>query len=124
VAQFPRYAAQRSQRARSYRSGADHIGYHADKTRDIRDGTSVITPSFGAVRRFRLRPKEGNGATIEIPLARGSVFVLGAETNQLYKHSIVKEANVNVGARYSVTLRTISTIYDPSTDTIIENGAA
>jgi alkylated DNA repair dioxygenase AlkB len=101
-----------------YAHGNDYIGYHRDKTPDWVAGTSVLTASFGAPRKFRLQPIKGKAAagqpTIEIVLQPGSIFVLGFRTNELYKHSIVKQsANVVPRPRVSVTLRSIKTRVDP-----------
>lgn len=90
-----------------YLSGNDHIGYHHDKTKDFVLGTSVCTVSFGGTRTFRLKHIVTKNV-ITIELKSGSLFVLGPETNRLYKHSIVKTAGI-CDPRISLTFRNIQT---------------
>ena len=40
-----------------YRTGADYISEHSDKTLDIIPGSSIVNVSFGAMRTMRLRTK-------------------------------------------------------------------
>jgi alkylated DNA repair dioxygenase AlkB len=89
-----------------------------DKDRDFVLGSSVLTISFGAVRRLLLK-SDDESETVE--LEHGSLFVLGPETNAPgnFKHSIVKTAQ-DVGERLSLTFRSIKTRYDPSTKEVAE----
>ena len=95
-----------------YVDGKDHIGYHTDKTRDFVRGSSVYTVSLGATRTLRLK-HISNGGTMDVPMEKGSLFMLGPKTNETYKHFIVKQsANVIKDTRISLTFRQIATRID------------
>ena len=81
--------------ANRYRNGADHIGFHHDKTRDFVLGSSVLTVSFGSTRRFELKllDEKDKKERIKLLLEHGSLFILGPLTNAQYKHSIVQETS-------------------------------
>ncbi len=95
-----------------YRTGADYIGFHHDKSKTFVPGSQVLTLSLGGTRILRLQ-KKVKGAdgvihrvTKNIRLENGSLFVLGPGTNALWKHSIVREAKV-AHRRVSLTFRAI-----------------
>jgi len=103
-----------------YTCGNDHIGYHHDKEKDFVEGARVLTISLGIPRIFRLKNVKENTIQ-EIELQPGSLFILGPETNRLWKHTIVKQSNEKVdGVRISITLRLIKTKYDPISKKLIE----
>lgn len=104
-----------------YKDGSDHIGYHHDKTRDFTPEAKVCTMSFGTARHFYLKNIE-TGEIQSIILQPGSLFVLGPETNESWKHAIPKRSpNVVPEMRISLTFRNISTTYNPTTKEIEEN---
>lgn len=74
-----------------YRSGKDFISEHADKTLDVAHDSPIVNLSFGATRVMVLRTKDRNEATRKIQridLPNNSLFILGLETNQRWKHEI------------------------------------
>jgi nicotinamidase-related amidase/alkylated DNA repair dioxygenase AlkB/glutathione S-transferase len=99
-----------------YRTGADNISDHSDKTLDIVRGSNIVNVSIGAERAMTLRTKKVskwagpksimsgltdglfNGAvqneeeaprlTQRVKMPHNSVFVLGERTNQRWLHSI------------------------------------
>ena len=110
-----------------YRGGDDYISEHADKTLDVRRGSSIVSVSFGATRQFILRPKKGLAEAtkgrardkLRIDLPHNSMFSLGWETNRAWLHSIRRDRRPastkrpdelrDTGERISLTFRTIDT---------------
>ncbi|KAK9802862.1 hypothetical protein WJX72_000042 [[Myrmecia] bisecta] len=90
-----------------YQKGKDKIGYHHDKVWDFEEGSSVCTVSLGECRRFRLK-RVGASASIGLDLSPGSLFVLGWDTNQAYRHAIMPTSQ-DVAPRVSLTYRHIAT---------------
>lgn len=91
-----------------YLDGSDYIGYHFDKTRDYVPDSSIATLSFGGKRTLRLKHTK-TGKTENIPLGASSLFVLGWDTNLVWKHSIVK-TKASCARRVSLTYRLVKTI--------------
>ncbi|KAI9511808.1 hypothetical protein F5148DRAFT_1280351 [Russula earlei] len=98
-----------------YRTGADYISEHSDKTIDVVRGSRIVNLSLGARRTMTLRTKkdattttttttaaaeqgqgQGDGdhaggmrrATQRVPLPHNSLFVMGLETNARWMHSV------------------------------------
>lgn len=122
-----------------YRSGADNISEHADKTLDIARDTAIVNLSVGSTRVMILRSKPDHpGTTAEhskkqettpkkivqkITLPPNSVFVLGWQTNRLFTHQIKADKRplsekrpderLYDGQRISITFRSIATYLSP-----------
>jgi len=95
-----------------YRTGADYISEHSDKTIDVVRGSRIVNLSLGARRTMTLRTKKdvtgneqvGDGddgdhggaatasgvqrTTQRVPLPNNSLFVMGLETNARWMHSV------------------------------------
>lgn len=99
-----------------YRTGADYISEHSDKTIDVVCGSRIVNLSLGARRTMTLRTKKdatanttgnnsnergdddggGGGAATtgaqrtkqRVPLPNNSLFVMGLETNARWMHSV------------------------------------
>lgn len=92
-----------------YRSGADYISEHSDKTIDIVRGTKIVNVSLGAQRAMTLRRKKDLCISSDAedfvgdrnnshpraprerqraPLPHNSMFVLGPATNAMWLHSV------------------------------------
>jgi alkylated DNA repair dioxygenase AlkB len=88
-----------------YRDGKDSIGWHGDREEEISQVTPIATVSLGAERRFRLRTRmKPHTIVLDGPLEHGSLFLMGPGVQQVYDHSIPKQAGVT-SARVSLTLR-------------------
>jgi hypothetical protein len=95
-----------------YRSGADYISEHSDKTIDVVRGSSIVNVSFGAQRTMTLKMKRDGGRrpdTVDdteadgdagrqhlvgrpsqkIPLPHNSIFIMGLETNRKVNYTIL-----------------------------------
>ncbi len=76
-----------------YRDGNDHIGFHRDKEAL---NTDVVSVSFGASRRFQLRPVGAKLVVANYTLSHGDTFHMKGTTKeqkgcqQLYKHRVPK----------------------------------
>eukprot|EP01111_Echinosteliopsis_oligospora_P013092 TRINITY_DN4604_c0_g1_i1.p1 TRINITY_DN4604_c0_g1~~TRINITY_DN4604_c0_g1_i1.p1 ORF type:complete len:272 (-),score=58.40 TRINITY_DN4604_c0_g1_i1:51-866(-) len=92
-----------------YKDGADNIGFHADKMKDIREGSYILDLSFGAVRDFHHRENDQDDSKYIIKLEPGSLFILGPETNSTMQHAVVETKEL-VGPRISLVMRDIKTI--------------
>ncbi|MFO0888297.1 MAG: alpha-ketoglutarate-dependent dioxygenase AlkB [Isosphaeraceae bacterium] len=80
-----------------------YIGPHHDKTRGLVVGSQIVTISLGEERIFRLTRTKSRECR-DFSAGDGAVFVTPWETNNAWKHQIVKSARRR-GRRISVTLR-------------------
>lgn len=124
-----------------YRSGADYISEHSDKTIDVVRGSRVVNVSLGAQRAMTLRLKrdrvDGEGGARrpaqKIPLPHNSMFILGLETNSKWLHAInhdkrplhlkTPEERFMNGERISLTFRNIGTFLTADEARIFGQGA-
>ncbi|KAG8215600.1 hypothetical protein J3R82DRAFT_3452 [Butyriboletus roseoflavus] len=126
-----------------YRSGADYISEHSDKTIDVVRGSKIVNVSLGAQRVMTLRLKRdgvndaGHGGvprpSQKIPLPHNSMFVLGLETNAKWLHAInhdkrpiqlkSPEEQFMNGERISLTFRHIGTFLSDDESRIYGQGA-
>ena len=91
--------------ANLYRDGSDRLGWHADDEAELGPAPVIASASFGAPRRFLLRPKRG-GASIPIVLEPGSLLVMRGSTQRNWLHSIPPTRRP-VGPRINLTFRRI-----------------
>ncbi len=80
-----------------------YIGKHRDSTKNLVEGSGILTISFGARRTFRLRPWKASGMH-DFDAGSGSVFFMPYATNQAFTHEVPLLKN-DVGRRISVTIR-------------------
>jgi len=123
-----------------YRSGADFISEHSDKTVDVVRGSRIVNVSLGARRHMTLRSKgakdqdgESKKAVQHVKLPHNSMFVLGLETNAKWQHSIKhdnrpanekdEDERYNNGERISLTFRHIGTFISKDETLIWGQGA-
>ena len=91
--------------ANLYRDGTDRLGWHADDEPELGPAPVIASASFGAPRRFLLRPKRG-GASASIVLGPGSLLVMRGATQRHWLHS-VPPTRRPVGPRINLTFRRI-----------------
>ena len=91
--------------ANLYRDGADRLGWHADDEPELGPAPVIASASFGAPRRFLLRPKR-SGASVPIVLEPGSLLVMRGTTQRHWMHS-VPPTRRPVGPRINLTFRRI-----------------
>ena len=93
--------------ANLYRDGGDRMGWHADDEPELGRSPVIASASFGAPRRFLLRPKRG-GASVPVLLEPGSLLVMRGATQRHWMHS-VPPTRRPVGPRINLTFRRILT---------------
>ena len=88
-----------------YRDGADSIGLHADDEPELGRDPVVATLSFGATRRFVLKPRRAQlGPSHALDVEHGSLLVMGGTCQRHYVHGVPREARA-AGERISLTFR-------------------
>ncbi|THH14283.1 hypothetical protein EW146_g6026 [Bondarzewia mesenterica] len=123
-----------------YRTGADYISEHSDKTVDVVHGSNIVNVSLGAQRTMTLHTKKdalAPGVTTRtaqrVPLPHNSMFVMGLETNKKWMHSIHTDKRpmhtksppeqFQDGERISLTFRHIGTFLTRDEGKIYGQGA-
>ncbi|KAN0103992.1 hypothetical protein V8E52_011422 [Russula decolorans] len=98
-----------------YRTGADYISEHSDKTIDVVRGSRIVNLSLGSRRTMTLRTKKDR-TTQRVSLPNNSLFVMGLETNAHWMHSVHTDKRpentkdpAERGPRISLTFRHIGT---------------
>ena len=77
-----------------YSNIGDSIGFHSDDERDLLPGSTIVSYSSGATRRFLIRPKNrevGVNSTIEIPLGHDDLCIMDGTMQKTHEHSVPKK---------------------------------
>lgn len=129
-----------------YRSGADYISEHSDKTLDVSPSSFIANVSLGAERTMVFRTKRPPKDTTttpkdtpttapardihRAPLPHNSLCRMGLLTNKHYLHAIRPDRRADrdkspaqLGPRISLTFRLIGTFLNPSQSLIWGQGA-
>ncbi|MFC0396949.1 alpha-ketoglutarate-dependent dioxygenase AlkB family protein [Paraburkholderia rhizosphaerae] len=86
-----------------YRSGADSMGWHADREPELGDEPVIASVSLGATRTFDMRHNR-TGAVQSFALSSGSLLVMRGNTQAEWRHRVPKEPRVD-GERINLTFR-------------------
>ena len=86
-----------------YLNGTDYIGKHSDDEKKI-DPIGVISLSFGAVRKFRIRDKKNGKIIKDVPTLSNYLIHMGGAFQTEFTHEIPIEKKVKE-VRYSFTFR-------------------
>lgn len=86
-----------------YDDGNNYIGDHCDDEKTLDKG-GVISISYGAVRKFRIRDKVTKKIIIDIPTKSNSIIHMGGDFQKEFTHGIPVEKKVKE-VRYSLTFR-------------------
>jgi alkylated DNA repair dioxygenase AlkB len=91
-----------------YRSGRDSMGYHSDAEPELGENPVIASLSFGASRRFVLKPKRQakSGRAFELSLGHGSLLVMGGSCQHTFRHAVPKQLAVG-DERLNLTFRRI-----------------
>ncbi|MDQ0626172.1 MAG: alpha-ketoglutarate-dependent dioxygenase AlkB family protein [Paraburkholderia graminis] len=89
-----------------YRSGADSMGWHADREPELGPEPVIASVSLGAARTFDLRHNKA-GAVQSFSLKGGSLLVMKGKTQAEWRHRVPKEPRV-VGERINLTFRWVT----------------
>lgn len=89
-----------------YRSGEDHMGWHADDEKELGRNPVIASVNFGEARDFVIRRIDDPSKKILIPLRHGTLLVMGGELQHYWQHSVPKRKKVK-GSRFNLTFRSI-----------------
>ena len=92
--------------ANLYRDGSDRMGWHADDEPELGPSPVIASASFGAPRRFLLRPKRRGGTSVPIVLEPGSLLLMRGTTQRHWMHSLPPTRRP-VGPRINLTFRRV-----------------
>jgi alkylated DNA repair dioxygenase AlkB len=96
--------------ANAYRDGRDSMGWHSDDEKELGPEPVIASLSFGAPRRFLLRPRTRpageRGGTIALSLAHGSMLLMRGASQQRFRHSLPRTERP-VGLRINLTYRRV-----------------
>jgi alkylated DNA repair dioxygenase AlkB len=90
-----------------YKDGNDYIGDHSDDETEHEKNAFVASLSIGAVRDFWIRDKKTGERILTIPLASGSLFLMGKNFHDKLKHGVPKRKKVQ-DVRINLTFRRFS----------------
>lgn len=75
-----------------YSSGENYIGMHSDDERGL-DPIGVISISYGAIRKFRIRNKLTGKIEIDIPTDPNKIIQMAGDFQKEFTHEIPIEKN-------------------------------
>ena len=87
-----------------YRDGNDFIGLHPDDEAKGDDNNIIASVSFGATRKFVVKPMRGNKPKYSYNLSHGSLIVMRGDMQKGWKHMITREAGLKL-PRINLTFR-------------------
>lgn len=93
--------------ANLYRHGADSVSWHSDDEPELGPQPVVASVSFGAQRRFQLRPKskqQGRKDVLNLSLGHGSLLLMNPGVQHYWRHQVPKTRQ-KVAARINLTFR-------------------
>lgn len=98
-----------------YRGGKDSVAWHADDEKELNLNFPILSASFGASRRFKLRKKsDKKTSVVTVDLHDGDLVVMvGPDFQDLTQHCVPKTAKP-VGKRVNLTFR-MHTSHQPLT---------
>ena len=115
-----------------YKSCADGIGKHSDKTLDLDKHSYIGNLSLGSTRNMTFTSKT-NRIKINITLKSNSILFIGMETNKKWLHEVkpdlrpdkIKKSDelAYQTQRMSLTFRTACTYYNINTNKLEGQGA-
>lgn len=88
--------------ANYYRDGNDSVGKHSDNEKSLVDGSSIMSISFGATRKFRFHEKNRQ---IEFNINHGDILLMLPGCQDRYLHEVpkqlkIKEPRINLTFRF------------------------
>ena len=86
-----------------YLDGDSRMGYHSDQVDILEEGTGVAIISLGDSRLLRFKNIEDEELKSEFLLESGSLFYMGQEIQDEWKHAVPKMKNAK--GRMSLTFR-------------------
>ena len=88
-----------------YHEGEEGMGWHQDNEKEIVEGSSIASLSFGAERKFAFKHKK-TGDVVNVLLEHGSLLVMKDETQTHWLHRLPPTKKI-CSPRINLTFRTI-----------------
>lgn len=93
--------------ANLYRTGADGMGFHADKEPELGPEPVIASLSLGSARRFVLKPvRHLEAESLSVDLGNGDLLEMAGTTQRYWRHGVPKTTRV-VAPRINLTFRFI-----------------
>ena len=67
---------------------------HSDNEKCIEASSQIITVSFGANRTIKFRSTVGHPTEVEHVIPNGSVYLMSAESQSIWKHGFSREPEI------------------------------
>ena len=104
----------------SYSCGNDWIPFHSDDENSIKPGSSIMTISLGASRKFEFKSKSvNNPVETSLILDHGDSLTMTHLSQSFFKHGVPKDPSSNQ-MRISITLRDLSSSNCSATEEKVE----
>ena len=88
-----------------YNDGNDYISAHSDDEKDIKNNCGVVSLSYGATRKFRIRSKNDKKIVADYDVKSGDIVEMqGADFQGKITHEIPVQKKIK-NVRYSLTFR-------------------
>lgn len=91
-----------------YENGAHYIGAHSDDTKQLIADSPILSVSYGAPRKFRIRDKRNKSIVQDIMMQDNTAVVMKDDFQKCFTHEIVKiggTKGLQYGRRINVTFR-------------------
>ncbi len=89
-----------------YRDGRDSVGWHSDNEPELGINPVIASYSFGATRRFLIKPKKGHRRATAIELPHNSLLIMSGAMQHHWNHQVPKTEKA-VSGRINLTFRYI-----------------
>lgn len=89
-----------------YRNGRDRVRWHADDSPAVGRNPVIVSMSFGATRRFLVKPIGAAAPCLALALAGGDLLVMRGDLQHTHLHCVPREPTI-VEPRVNVTFRAI-----------------
>ena len=93
-----------------YRTGADHMGWHADDEAELGPEPIIASVSLGCDRVLRIRPKQrpaqGSRRSRAITLEHGSLLVMRGRSQRDWQHALTRARGAS-SERLNLTFRRV-----------------
>lgn len=93
--------------ANLYDTGDARMGFHSDSAQGIALDSSTSIVSLGCTRALTFRSKDASRHTLAVRLEAGSLLIMRASVQQLWKHALLPDPALGAAERISLTFRHI-----------------
>ncbi len=87
-----------------YENGNEYIGKHSDDEKGLHPKCGIISISFGAIRKFRIRDKLTGKIVLDVPTKPNKIIQMTGNFQKEFTHEIPVEKKIKE-CRYSFTFR-------------------